>query len=93
MRYAFAREQRMLIVNGMLSFVLILAVLQLWLLTATTNAYLGGDQAVIYNPIGLTDVRWNQPWPSADDAYKATMAQSRDQLDQFSELLAREIVR
>jgi pimeloyl-ACP methyl ester carboxylesterase len=37
---------------------------------------------VIYNPIGLTDVRWNQPWPSADEAYKATMAQSRDQLYQ-----------
>jgi pimeloyl-ACP methyl ester carboxylesterase len=40
------------------------------------------EQAVIYNPIGLTDVRWNQPWPSADEAYKATMAQSRDQLYQ-----------
>src|SRR5881394_4098951 len=40
------------------------------------------EQAVIYNPIGLTDVRWNQPWPSADDAYKATMAQSKDQLYQ-----------
>jgi pimeloyl-ACP methyl ester carboxylesterase len=40
------------------------------------------DQAVIYNPIGLTDVRWDQPWPSADEAYKATMAQSRDQLYQ-----------
>ena len=48
MRYAFAREQRMLVVNGMLSFVLILVVLQLWLLTATMNAYLGGDQAVIW---------------------------------------------
>ena len=29
----------------MLAFVLILVVLQLWLLTATMNAYLGGDDA------------------------------------------------
>jgi hypothetical protein len=36
------------IVQGMLAFVLILVVLQLWLLTATMNAYLGGDSAVIW---------------------------------------------
>jgi MFS transporter, NNP family, nitrate/nitrite transporter len=48
MKRVFPREQRMLVVNGMLSFVLILMVLQLWLLTATMNAYLGGDQAVIW---------------------------------------------
>ena len=44
----FTREQRMPIVQGMLAFVLILVVLQLWLLTATMNAYLGGDSAVIW---------------------------------------------
>jgi uncharacterized membrane protein YjjP (DUF1212 family) len=44
----FAREQRMTIVNGMLAFVLILVVLQLWLLTATMNAYLGGDDSVVW---------------------------------------------
>ena len=33
---------------GMLGFVLILVVLQLWLLTATMNAYLGGDDAVVW---------------------------------------------
>ncbi len=48
MKYAYPREQRMLVVNGMLSLVLVLIVLQLWLLTATMNAYLGGDQAVIW---------------------------------------------
>ena len=41
---SFTREQRTTIVYGMLAFVLILVVLQLWLLTATMNAYLGGDE-------------------------------------------------
>ena len=44
----FTRAQRATIVNGMLAFVLMLVVLQLWLLTATMNAYLGGDQSVIW---------------------------------------------
>jgi len=44
----FTRAQRATIVNGMLSFVLMLVVLQLWLLTATMNAYLGGDDSVIW---------------------------------------------
>jgi pimeloyl-ACP methyl ester carboxylesterase len=38
------------------------------------------ERAVLCNPIGLADVRWKSPWPGAEDAYKATMAQSRDQL-------------
>jgi len=38
------------------------------------------ERAVLCNPIGLVDVRWKAPWPGAEDAYKATMAQSRDQL-------------
>ena len=38
--------------------------------------------AVIYDPIGLTDPRFERPWRSADEAYKATMAQSHDQLYQ-----------
>ena len=37
------------------------------------------DRAVIYDPIGLTDIRYERPWRSADDAYKATMAQTNDQ--------------
>jgi hypothetical protein len=44
----FTRAQRTTIVNGMLAFVLMLVVLQLWLLTATMNAYLGGDDSVIW---------------------------------------------
>lgn len=32
----------------MLAFVLILVILQLWLLTATMNAYLGGDDTIVW---------------------------------------------
>ena len=46
--HTFSREQRAPIVQGMLAFVLILVVLQLWLLTATMNAYLGGDDAIVW---------------------------------------------
>jgi hypothetical protein len=38
----------MTMVYGILCLVLILVVLQLWLLTATMNAYLGGDLSVIW---------------------------------------------
>ena len=44
----FTREQRTPIVQGMLVFVLILVMLQLWLLTATMNAWLGGDDSVVW---------------------------------------------
>jgi pimeloyl-ACP methyl ester carboxylesterase len=37
------------------------------------------ERAVIYDPIGLTDPRWERPWRTADEAYKATMAQTHDQ--------------
>jgi pimeloyl-ACP methyl ester carboxylesterase len=37
------------------------------------------EKAVIYNPIGLSDPRYERPWRSADEAYKATMAQTNDQ--------------
>ena len=39
----FSRDQRLTIINGMLVFVLIVVVLQLWLLTATMSAWLGGE--------------------------------------------------
>ena len=48
MRQSFTREQRMTIVYGILCIVLILVILQLWLLTATMNAFLGGDEGVIW---------------------------------------------
>jgi hypothetical protein len=41
------RAQRMTIVNAMLAFVVLIVILQLWLLTATMNAYLGGDTATV----------------------------------------------
>src|SRR5580658_1532279 len=40
------------------------------------------ERTVLYDPIGLTDVRYSQPWPGAEEAYKATMAQNHDQLYQ-----------
>lgn len=48
MRRRFTREQKTTIIYGILCIVLILVVLQLWLLSATMNAYLGGDRSVIW---------------------------------------------
>jgi hypothetical protein len=53
-RRPFTRAQRVTIVNGMLAFVMMLVVLQLWLLTATMNAYLGGDPSVIWPAAGAS---------------------------------------
>ena len=50
----FTRDQRATIVYGMLAFVLMLVILQLWLLTATMNAYLGGDESVIWPAAGVS---------------------------------------
>jgi hypothetical protein len=47
-RRPFNRDQRTTIVYGMLFFVLIVVVLQLWLLTATMNAWLGGDDSIVW---------------------------------------------
>jgi hypothetical protein len=44
----FSRDQRATIIHGMLIFVLIVVVLQLWLLTSTMNAWLGGDDSVVW---------------------------------------------
>ncbi|PYP84806.1 MAG: hypothetical protein DMF61_18675 [Blastocatellia bacterium AA13] len=55
MRRRFTREQKTTIVYGILSLVLILVVLQFWLLTATMNAYLGGDESVIL-PAALASI-------------------------------------
>ena len=48
MRAQFTREQRTTVVYGILYLELILVVLQLWLLMATMNAFLGGDDAVVW---------------------------------------------
>jgi hypothetical protein len=50
----FTRDQRTTIIYGMIAFVLMLVVLQLWLLTATMNAYLGGDDAVVWPAAGAS---------------------------------------
>lgn len=55
MRRSFSREQRITIINGITCLLLILTILQLWLLTATMNAYLGGDDAVIW-PAALASI-------------------------------------
>jgi len=47
MKRAFSRHQKSTIVFGILSIVLTIVVLQLWLLTATMNAFLGGQDRVI----------------------------------------------
>ena len=46
MRKHFTRSQKMTIATGILSIVLVIDVLQLWLITATMNSYLGGDAGV-----------------------------------------------
>lgn len=50
------REQKTTIVYGVLSFIAILVILQLWLLTATMNAYLGGDDGVVLPALGASAV-------------------------------------
>lgn len=44
---SLSRQQKTTIVAGILSIVMVIVILQLWLLTATMNAFLGGEQAVI----------------------------------------------
>lgn len=48
------RQQHTTVVYGVLCFVLILVVLQLWLLTATMNAWLGGDSSVVLPALGAS---------------------------------------
>ena len=47
MNRAFSSQQKMTMVFGVLSIVVVIVVLQLWLLTATMNAFLAGQQGVI----------------------------------------------
>jgi len=44
----FARSQRMTIAMGILFMVVIVIILQLWLFTATVNAFLGGDTGILW---------------------------------------------
>ena len=47
MKRAMSRKQKTTIVYGILSIVVMMVVLQLWLLTATMNAFLAGQERVI----------------------------------------------
>ncbi len=55
MKRSFSRQQKLTIFNGILAIVGIITLLQLWLLSATMNAFLGGDSGVIL-PAGLASV-------------------------------------
>jgi hypothetical protein len=53
-RRPFSRDQRTTIITGMLVFVLIVVILQLWLLTATMNAWLGGDASIVWPGLAVS---------------------------------------
>jgi hypothetical protein len=44
---SFSRQQKLTIVSGILAIVAVIVILQLWLLTATMNAFLAGQESVI----------------------------------------------
>jgi hypothetical protein len=46
-RSRLSRGQRATIVSGILGIVLLIVIVQLWLLTATVNASLGGDTVIV----------------------------------------------
>jgi hypothetical protein len=48
MNHSLTREQMTTILQGILCLVLFVVLLQVWLLTATTNAWLGGDDSVLW---------------------------------------------
>ena len=48
MNRKFSRQQKLTIIYGILCIVALIVVLQLWLLTATMNAWLGADDAVVW---------------------------------------------
>lgn len=47
MKARFSRQQKGTIVSGILAIVAMIVILQLWLLTATMNAFLAHDESVI----------------------------------------------
>jgi hypothetical protein len=48
MNRPLTREQMTIILQGILCLVLFVVLLQVWLLTATVNAWLGGDESVLW---------------------------------------------
>jgi hypothetical protein len=51
----FSRSQRSTIVTGILCFVGLITILQLWLFVASVNAYLGGDTGILI-PVALVSL-------------------------------------
>lgn len=47
-KHPFSRDQRTTIVNAISVLVLIVVILQLWLMTAKMNAWLGGDDSIVW---------------------------------------------
>jgi Family of unknown function (DUF6755) len=43
-----SRSERLVVVYGMTCFILALVLCQLWLITASVNAFLGGDDSVVW---------------------------------------------
>jgi hypothetical protein len=54
-RAHFARSQKMTIVMGILALIGVIVILQLWLFTATMEAFLGGDDKIVA-PAGLASL-------------------------------------
>ena len=48
MNRPLTREQMTTILQGILCLVILVVLLQLWLLTATVNAWLGGDDTILW---------------------------------------------
>jgi hypothetical protein len=57
-RSHFARSQRMAILLGIACLISVIVILQLWLFTATMDAYLAGDQAIVV-PAALCHTQWS----------------------------------
>jgi hypothetical protein len=55
MKPQLTRSQQATILSGINLIVTLLVILQLWLLTATMNAWLGGDSSVVW-PAALASV-------------------------------------
>jgi hypothetical protein len=55
MKPPMTRSQKTTILQGIFGIVSLLVVLQLWLLTATMNAWLGGDSSVVW-PAALSSL-------------------------------------
>ena len=47
-RRPLSRQERTTIVSGILCIVLTLVLMQLWLISATMNAWLGGEESIVW---------------------------------------------